>query len=427
MVVKKRARLSQSAFRSRVGGLNDAFVTWALKELESHRDIIPGCLEYIAQAEELVSSYASTQEETQVLTCGSGDCGQLGHGVATESDTVVGVPRVVQALSGKRIVKVACGGLHNVAVGAGGECYTWGCNDQGSLGRSGDEALPGLVPGLSDVVGVSAGDTQSLACCSDGRVFGWGCYKDKEGKEWYFGKRRATSPTLLPLKNIVHVASGSAFDAAIDSGGKLSTFGVGQVGELGREYDDDIQPQVLATETRIVACGAYHLLVATKSKFLQSCGLNNYGQLGTKGDNSTQLVSVAPFSKYPIVQLAAGQHHSLALTADGQAWAWGRADYGQLGDDKLDLSPGAHRSKPTKVSDKEMRQISSGSNHILALTSDDHKVYAWGYGEMLALATNDDKDLTAPKQVSVVPPSSKPASFVKDVSAGGQHSTFLLA
>ena len=51
------------------------------------------------------------------------------------------------SLREKRIATVACGGLHNVAATADGAVFTWGCNDDGSLGRGGEENLPARVEG----------------------------------------------------------------------------------------------------------------------------------------------------------------------------------------------------------------------------------------------------------------------------------------
>ena len=40
------------------------------------------------------------------------------------------------------------GGLHNAVVTETGQVYTWGCNDDGSLGREGNEGFPALVESI---------------------------------------------------------------------------------------------------------------------------------------------------------------------------------------------------------------------------------------------------------------------------------------
>ena len=53
----------------------------------------------------------------------------------------------------------------------------------------------------------------------------------------------------------------------------------------------------------------------------------------------------------PVVQLAAGDQHSLALTSNGYAFAWGGNGYGQLGllpDAERAASTSASPSKPTR-------------------------------------------------------------------------------
>ena len=42
----------------------------------------------------------------------------------------------------RSILKVVCGGMHTVALSSMGKVYTWGCNDEGALGREGPENAP---------------------------------------------------------------------------------------------------------------------------------------------------------------------------------------------------------------------------------------------------------------------------------------------
>lgn len=62
------------------------------------------------------------------------------------------------------------------------QVFTWGCNDEGALGRKvkeGEEFSPGCVQGLSDakVVQISAGDSHTAALTSSGEVYCWGVFR----------------------------------------------------------------------------------------------------------------------------------------------------------------------------------------------------------------------------------------------------------
>ena len=65
----------------------------------------------------------------------------------------------------RSIVKIVCGGMHTVALASNGSVYTWGCNDEGVLGRSGAENVPLLVDAALDtqVTDISAGDSHTVA------------------------------------------------------------------------------------------------------------------------------------------------------------------------------------------------------------------------------------------------------------------------
>lgn len=56
--------------------------------------------------------------------------GQLGHGLL-ENETD---PKLIDALTGIKIVKIAAGGWHSCALSADGDLYTWGWNNHGQLG-----------------------------------------------------------------------------------------------------------------------------------------------------------------------------------------------------------------------------------------------------------------------------------------------------
>ena len=77
-----------------------------------------------------------------LATYGSGECDQLAIEDKYEISKPLRIP-FFQEVHEQRIVKqIVCGGLHTVALSTQGLVFTWGCNDDGALGRQGIENLP---------------------------------------------------------------------------------------------------------------------------------------------------------------------------------------------------------------------------------------------------------------------------------------------
>ena len=79
------------------------------------------------------------------------------------------------------ITAIVAGGMHSVCLTKGGKVLTFGCNDEGALGREtseeGSETTPGFVELPGKVKQISAGDSHSAALLEDGRVFAWGAFR----------------------------------------------------------------------------------------------------------------------------------------------------------------------------------------------------------------------------------------------------------
>ena len=115
-----------------------------------------------------------------VLVLGQGDVGQLGLGqdvMERKKPALVQLPELM--------VQVEAGGMHTVCLSETGKIYTFGCNDEGALGRDtseeGSECTPGPVELQERVVQVSAGDSHTAALTDDGRVFIWGSFRITTG------------------------------------------------------------------------------------------------------------------------------------------------------------------------------------------------------------------------------------------------------
>ncbi|GMH38730.1 hypothetical protein BSKO_06614 [Bryopsis sp. KO-2023] len=118
----------------------------------------------------------------EVFTCDTGDDGYAGtlptprqQNIAGElgREGVTGTPgKVGGELDGKKVVSVAAGRDHALAVTEEGHLYSWGKRG-GNLGRSGFNSRPGRVPSDEKFMFVGAGEYFSLAA-TEGKVFGFG-------------------------------------------------------------------------------------------------------------------------------------------------------------------------------------------------------------------------------------------------------------
>lgn len=448
-----------------LASLNDAFIA-TIKSHWSHNkhgDWSEAMREYINYARDVDNKFGGRGGVLYMF--GSGDCGQLGHGVDEDDDLMVRFPRPLSLLQKRTITRVMCGGLHSAAITSEGEVYTWGCNDDGALGRSGDENLPAKVDGFGPsrrAVLVVGGDSHTAVMTAGGQVYTWGAYKDKEGKMWCDSPAPATSfkqkqamPFLVKgVSNVVDLKCGSSFNLVRTTNGHVYSWGLGEIGQLGRnvtlkiqddnnEYKVDVVFREHLTPGRVtlgakemppvkaIGAGSYHALVATSaSGYVYSCGLNNYGQLGIGGnENSSSMKLVEDLSDKNVVSVEGGTHHSIVLTNDGQVYAFGRADSGQLGMID-DCQTGDFKDRPQKVTFKPaatvIKMIATGSNHTLALTEENH-VYSWGYGDMLALGHGEEKDEVRPRRLDKTKTKLSVDARIIQVNAGGQHSAILAA
>jgi len=111
-----------------------------------------------------------------MLVFGQGDFGQLGLG-----EDVTEKMRPAAISDYQDVITVAAGAMHNVCLRNTGEVLTFGCNDEGALGRDttkeGSETVPGIVELPGKAIQVTAGDSHTAALLDDGRVFAWGTFR----------------------------------------------------------------------------------------------------------------------------------------------------------------------------------------------------------------------------------------------------------
>jgi regulator of chromosome condensation len=69
--------------------------------------------------------------------------------------------------------------MHTLVLTTLGRVFSWGCNDDGSLGREGPENTPSLIDKIDiPMNNITAGDSHSIAYNSEINViYMWGSYR----------------------------------------------------------------------------------------------------------------------------------------------------------------------------------------------------------------------------------------------------------
>lgn len=157
---------------------------------------------------------------------------------------------------------------------------------------------------------------------------------------------------------------------------KLVIYGKNDHGQLATTLN---LPGVL----RAIAAGKSHSLALTNNGYVYSWGLNNVGQLGreTLSDNNNTPMIIESLSD--IRAISTSHNHSLALSNSGTVYAWGQNYTGQLGD-----GTNIDRADPIEITGlPKIVEVTAGHKFSLAL-AENSDVYAWGG---LCSNTNSEK------------------------------------
>jgi regulator of chromosome condensation len=254
------------------------------------------------------------------------------------------------------------------------------------------------------------------------------------------------TPTLVPeLSKIKQLAAGLNHILALDEKNKVYAWGAGQQAQLARrllERDDiaALYPTCIGTlpgraKVHKIACGSYHCFVIDTKGRVIGWGLNNYAELGVEdeaGQDGGYVMRPQLMKKladYEIVDIAGGEHHSLACTKNGELITWGRIDGHQVGQPSSSFSEDNtiydERNTPrillvpTVVPEiKDVVGVAAGTDHSFAITQDG-KVYSWGFSANYQTGQGTTDDIERPTLID--------NSAIRDrkiifAGAGGQYS-----
>ena len=353
-----------------------------------------------------------------VKTWGDNGSGQLGNG--TYNNSCIPVP--VTGLDAA-VTSIAAGASHAVALLGNGAVKAWGNNTMSQLGSAGNSSnIPLTVSGLGGTVtAIAAGFFHSVALFADGTVKAWGY--NLQGQLGNGTNLNSVTPVNVSALGgtAIAVAAGYLHTVALLDDGTVRSWGIKWPTRLG--YPDtsssNIPEPVVGLAGRVIAlaAGEYHNVALIEDGTVQTWGNNDYGQLGDGSTTSSSAPVTVTGLGGRVIAIAAGQYQTLVLLENGTVKAWGLNSFGELGNGTY-----ANSSIPVDVAalGGPVTAIATRKDHSMALLANG-TVQAWGRNDFGQLGNGTTTDSNTPVTVTSL------GGTATAIAAGWGHSVAMLA
>lgn len=269
-----------------------------------------------------------------VLAFGYGADGQLGLGEPGLRGAEVPTP--IPGLS--NVAKIEAYGATAFAIHRDGSVSAWGSRDSGKIGdgqhsrrylESGPKALsPVQVPGVANIVQLSASASHVLALTATGRVLSWGNGKLRLGRATVDESGVALPGEIPGLDNVSAVIAAVLVSAVLKKDGSVWIWGSNQQAQFGNGKRDDADTTI--TPIRVpgitgavsLTAGSRHFQALMKDGSLRAWGNSDWGQVGN-GVSGWEQPTVAVPKITAVKRVFAAGNNSYALRTDGSTWIWG--------------------------------------------------------------------------------------------------------
>lgn len=256
--------------------------------------------------------------------------------------SAVRIPRLATSLSREIVVDAACGYAHTLIRTASGAAYASGYNDRGQLGLGHRVNLDKFdrIKSLEGrrVIKLAAGSQHSLAVVENGTLYCWG-----QGSLGQLGLGRRVTGRLMPVevRRLPRPCStcdaGANHSVAVDDLGHTYVFGNVQYNQHGHSpggsYNDYVAAEYYYVPRLVehlpgpvteVACGAnFNLAIIRDSRTLVTWGWPAHGVLGRKKDLALAADAVDGLGRGArAMSAAAGMRHAAAIVNDRRCDHW---------------------------------------------------------------------------------------------------------
>ena len=329
---------------------------------------------------------------------GNGFAGGLGSGSTTNVSSPV---TIVGGFTDW--ASIVAGYQMGAGIRANGQLWTWGNNTVGKLGNlsTTSTSSPVSVSGdFSDWVQVAMGNGHTVGLRVNGTVWAWGAGTFGRTGDGFNNNNSSPRSVSGNFSDWIQISAGAFHSVGLRVNGQAWSWGYNGTGSLG-------DGTALNRASPVSVVGGFTDWVQVASGGNSSAGIRSNGQAwtwgvnasGALGDNTITASRLSPVSVVggftDWVQISVGTNGMSAIRANGQAWCWGRNNFGQLGDNTI-----TSRSSPVSVVGgiSDWIQISSGIGHTMAIRSNG-QAWGWGYNNSGRLGVNDITNRSSPVSV----------------------------
>jgi len=251
----------------------------------------------------------------KVFAFGNDERGQVTGRVNVRISDIATPPMTPTFLKNEKVDIVDAGLFHSAVINESGELITFGCNRFGQCNFSNGEKIvaetsdqPGCIyhrwkPNQNDrVVDVACGRRHTVAVDSQNRLWTWGENKYGQLGRVTKGKKDHT-PSVVDMKgeirkdDTVSVFCGwshTVIHVVGPKGNKVIGFGRNDKGQLGigSDLQVDVPTEIFPDkEIRYVRCGSESTMIIDAKDQVWGCGWNEHGNLGTGDQDDSFLLS----------------------------------------------------------------------------------------------------------------------------------------
>lgn len=335
-------------------------------------------------------STCALSTEGQIYCWGHGLEGQLGNGIAADSNTpslVIITPAILQLVSSANFLSGTFCALHS-----NNNIYCWGYGADGQLGNGQDqnESTPVKVkiPTNHKITQLLASSSSFCGLDESGQAFCWGYGADGQLGNDKFLNSNLPVEVSMPYSgsSFLNLVASADSWCALDKSGMIYCWGYGSTGQIG---NNEFNSKSLPTPVKLPAgVNSFKTLYADRANTicaiantneLYCWGSGNYGQIGNKSNgynNAKVPTKVDGGLKFDYITAAFGTFCGINHS-DYRSYCWGAGNYGQIGNWQL-----ANQNTPIGISGMAPLVNILGSDSSFCAKDINNSIYCWGRGDL---------------------------------------------